>query len=80
MVQVDQQAAAMEVDLGQIKVKEVGVVPQPQVRLNQVREDQVRPQATTKSNRLCLRPMVAQGQQLVVKWVQAGSKAGLGQL
>ena len=70
MVQVDQQAAAMEVDLG----------PQPQVRLNQVREGLVRPQATTKSNRLCLRPMVDQGQQLVVKWVQAGSKVDLGQL
>ena len=78
MVQVDQQAAAMEVDLGQIKVKEVGAGLQPQVRLNQVREGLVRPQATTKSNRL--RPMVAQGQQLVVKWVQAESKVDLGQL
>ena len=78
MVQVDQQAAAMEVDLGQIKVKEVGVGLQPQVRLNQVREGLVRRQATTKSNRL--RPMVDQGQQLVVKWVQAGSKVDLGQL
>ena len=80
MVQVDQQAAAMEVDLGQIKVKEVGVGLQPQVRLNQVREGLVRPQATTKSKCVCLRPMVDQGQQLVVKWVQAGSKVGLGQL
>ena len=80
MVLVDQQAAAMEVDLGQIKVKEVGVGPQHQVRLNQVREGLARPQATTKSNRFCLRPMVDQGQQLVVKWVQAGSKVGLGQL
>ena len=78
MVQVDQQAVAMEVDLGQIKVKEVGVGPQPQVRLNQVREGLVRPQATTKSNRL--RPMVDQGQQLVVKWVQAESKVDQGQL
>ena len=78
MVQVDQQAVAMEVGLSQIKVKEVGVGPQPQVRLNQVREGLVRLQATTKSNRL--RPMVDQGQQLVVKWVQAGSKVDLGQL